>query len=625
MTKRLSILAFVLLCAGAMTAQHQRRVLIEEFTNASCPPCAAQNPAFNVTVDNNIQFLTPIKYQTNWPGYDPMNVQTQADVAPRVTYYGVSGVPNGRQNGILEVFPLTSYTAAMIQAAYNTLTPVTIALSHSLNATFDSVRVNVSVTSDSALTGMLRLRVAVVEDEIVFASAPGSNGEADFYQIMRKMLPNATGTTTGNFTAGETKTYSFIWKLAHFYDLNSMSVAAFLQDDATKEVHQSARTEPITPGIPSVGVEIPAKNVFACAPGFSPTFTLTNTGAANLTSVGLRFRQGTGVWSNLNWTGDLAPGASQDVQLTDIVINTSGTVNVEVAVISSNLGIQTNLANGSSIIKVTAAMDAAQALPFVNAFQSAAFPPPGWSSINIAGNGWKLATNAGASSTRSARANLYDMPAGQVAVLHSPKIDLSTATNASTLKFDHAYTYYNATWFDSLRIEISANCGESWETIFHDGKVGLATAPPFSDPNVGWRPDASEWRNNEVDISIYNGQPEVLFRFSAESGFGNNLFLDNVNVSTTVGIKELTLSGFDLVPNPTRDYTEVRFGLENAQNIELRVYNVAGALVQTQLLGDLATGEHRVVMNANQLVSGSYRVVLQGSEGVSQTQWVVVM
>lgn len=621
MTKRLSILAFALLCAGAMTAQHQRRVLIEEFTNASCPPCAAQNPAFNVTVDNNIQFLTPIKYQTNWPGYDPMNVQTQADVAPRVTYYGVSGVPNGRQNGILEVFPLTSYTAAMIQTAYNTLTPVTMTLSHSLNATYDSVRVNISVTSDSVLVGMLRLRVALVEDEIVFGSAPGSNGEADFYQIMRKMLPNAAGTTTGNFTAGETKTYSFIWKLAYFYDLNQMSAAAFLQDDATKEVYQSVRSEPITPAITGVGIEIPAKNVFACAPGFSPTFTLTNTGTANLTSAHLRYRQGTGVWSDLNWTGDLAPGASQDVQLTDIVINTSGTVNVEVAVISSNLGIQTNLANGSSIIKVTAAMDAAQALPFMNAFQSAAFPPPGWSSINVAGNGWKLATNAGASSTRSARANMYDMPAGQVAVLHSPKIDLSTATNASTLKFDHAYAYYDATLFDFLRIEASSNCGETWETIFHKGKADLATAPPIT---TAYLPTAAQWQSNEVDISVYNGQPEVLFRFSAESGYGNNLFLDNVNVNTTVGIKELTLSGFDLVPNPTRDYAEVRFGLENAQNIELRVYNVAGALVQTQLLGDLATGEHRVVMNANQLVSGSYRVVLQGSEGVAQTQWVVV-
>jgi len=29
-------------------------------------------------------------------------------------------------------------------------------------------------------------------------------------------------------------------------------------------------------------------------------------------------------------------------------------------------------------------------------------------------------------------------------------------------------------------------------------------------------------------------------------------------------------------------------------------------------------------MNAAKLASGSYRVVLQGSEGIAQTQWVVI-
>lgn len=622
MMKRLSILAFALLCAVVVSAQHQRRVLIEEFTNASCPPCAAQNPAFNAVVAANIEYLTPIKYQTNWPGFDPMNVQTQTDVAPRVTYYGVTGVPNGRQNGSLEVFPMTSYTATMIQNAYNTLTPVTIALTHSLNATYDSVFINVAVKSETALSGTLRLRVAVIEDEIVFDAAPGSNGEVDFYQIMRKMLPSSAGATTGNFAAGETKNFSYAWKLAYFYDLNQMSVAAFLQDDATKEVYQSARSEPITPGVPSVGINIPSENVFACVAGYSPSFTVTNTGTENLTSALLRYRQGTGAWTDLNWTGNLAPGASEDVTLSDIVINTNGTVNVEVAVISSNLGIQTNLAGGSSIIKVTAALDAAQALPFSNAFQSAAFPPPGWSSINVGANGWKLATNAGAASTRSARCNFYDMGAGQNAFLHSPKIDLSTATNTSTLKFDHAYApYTDASFIDHLRIEVSSDCGESWETIFYKASDELQTAPANGSAFV---PTAAQWVPNEVDITSFNGNAEVLFRFTGESGYGNNLFIDNVNVSTTVGTKELTLTGFNMVPNPTRDYAEVRFGLQTAQNVDLLVYSAEGALVQSQLLGQLTTGEHRIVMNAAKLAAGSYRVVLQGSEGIAQTQWVIV-
>ena len=51
-------------------AQSQRLVLIEEFTNASCPPCAAQNPAFNILLSNNTVKAISIKYQTNWPGVE---------------------------------------------------------------------------------------------------------------------------------------------------------------------------------------------------------------------------------------------------------------------------------------------------------------------------------------------------------------------------------------------------------------------------------------------------------------------------------------------------------------------------------------------------------------------------
>jgi hypothetical protein len=622
MMKKLSILVFALLCVATVSAQHQRRVLIEEFTNASCPPCAAQNPAFNAVVAANIQYLTPIKYQTNWPGADPMNAQTQSDVGPRVAYYGVSGVPNGRQNGILEVFPLTSYTATMIQNAYNTLTPVTMNLSHTISPNYDSIYIQLSVTSDSALTGNLRLRVAVTEDEIIFEAPPGTNGEADFYQVMRKMLPNAMGTATGDFAAGETKTYSFAWKLANIYNLNQLSAMAFLQNDDTKEVWQSERTDPIG-GIPTVNAKVPGGFFFTCTQGSSPSFTLVNTSdTETLTEVALQYRVGTtGAWTDLNWTGELAAGEAEEIVLSDISINTSGATTIQVAVRSSNLGIQTNMVDPISTITVRALLDASQALPFGNTFQSAVFPPTGWFSVNVGNNGWKLATNAGAGSTRSARCNMFDISAGNKAYLYTPKVDLSTTNAPSTLRFDHAYAYYNASFYDFMRVEASTDCGETWETLFLKGKDDLATAPAVTSAFV---PTSSQWAANEIDITNYNGQSEVVFRFVGESGYGNNLFVDNVNVSTSVGVKELTLSTFSLAPNPSRDQTLVRFGIESAQDITLEVYSAEGIRVQTQSLGTLPSGEHRVALNAANMPAGSYRVVLRSNEGIAQTQWIVL-
>jgi hypothetical protein len=168
---------------------------------------------------------------------------------------------------------------------------------------------------------------------------------------------------------------------------------------------------------------------------------------------------------------------------------------------------------------------------------------------------------------------------------------------------------------------VSTDCGDTWETIFDKSADDLATAPATT---AAFVPTAAQWAPNSLDMSAFNGQAEILVRFVGASGFGNNVFVDNVNVTTAVGTQELSLSNFLVAPNPTNAYAEVRFNLENAQNIDLRVFNAEGALVQSQLLGNLVSGDHRVVLNAATLASGSYRVVLQGSEGLAQTQMIVV-
>ncbi len=99
--KKLFTICLVGFVAFAYNAigQSTRMVLAEEFTQASCPPCATQNPTFNSLLDANSTKVVAIKYQTNWPGVDPMNVNTQSMVGPRVTYYSVTGVPWAAMDG----------------------------------------------------------------------------------------------------------------------------------------------------------------------------------------------------------------------------------------------------------------------------------------------------------------------------------------------------------------------------------------------------------------------------------------------------------------------------------------------------------------------------------------------
>lgn len=637
MLKKLLFVSGALALALSAAAQtHPRRVLVEEFTNASCPPCAAQNPAFNTKITDNYDIVTAVKYQVNFPGYDPMNEQNPSEVDVRRGYYGVNGVPHATLNGVSLANDCNGYvgapacmSAAELQAGAANLTPVTMTVTHAISPTYDSILVQVSVTSDLELTGNLRLHVAVMEEEINFESAPGSNGETEFFQVMRKMLPNANGTTTGGFTAGETKTYSFAWKIGYAYDLNQIGASAWLQNNDTKEVWQSARSLPIG-GIPAAGVGVASSSVFACNEGYVPAFEMKNAGDQPLTSVDLRWRLGSSAWQNDTWTGNLAAGATEKVSV-DTTITTAGTHKVEVQVLSSNNGIQTNLVGATAAVNIKSLIGAATALPFAHGFQTGSVPPPGWTNnlilVGTGTQGWKLSTNAGSGSSRSTRCTFFTLPSNQGnPTLTTPKIDLSQASGVTTFSFDHAYAYYNATFFDSLRVEISNNCGDTWTTLFYDGKDGLSTAPPVASPDgsAGFVPTADQWVSNAVDISDFNGSPEVLVRFVGISGFGNNLFVDNINVTTVVGVKELQLNSFSLRPNPTSDVAQVRFSLEKSERITLSVFNAQGALVRTQNLGDLTSGDHVVSLDANGLTNGSYRVVLQGNEGVATAQWIVL-
>lgn len=637
MLKKLLFASGALALALSAAAQtHPRRVLVEEFTNASCGPCASQNPAFNTKITDNYDIVTAVKYQVNFPGYDPMNEQNPSEVDVRRGFYGVNGVPHATLNGVSLANDCNGYvgapacmSAAELQAGAANLTPVTMSVTHAISPSYDSIIIQVSVTSDLELTGNLRLHVAVMEEEINFETAPGSNGETEFYQVMRKMLPNANGTTTGAFTAGETKTYTFAWKIGYAYDLNQLGASAWLQNNDTKEVWQSARSLPIG-GIPAAGVGVASSSVFACNEGYVPAFEMKNVGDQPLTTVELRWRLGTSAWQNDTWTGNLAAGATEKVSV-DTFISTAGTHKVEVQVLNSNNGIQTNLVGATAAVNIKSLIGAASALPFAHGFQTGSVPPPGWTNnlipVGTGTQGWKLSTNAGSGSSRSTRCTFFTLPSNLGnPTLTTPKIDLSQASGVTTFNFDHAYAYYNATFFDSLRVEISNNCGDTWTTLFYDGKDGLATAPAVASPDgsAGFVPTADQWVSNAIDISDFNGSPEVLIRFVGISGFGNNLFVDNINVSTVVGVKELELNSFSLRPNPTSDVAQVRFSLEKPERITLSVFDAQGALVRTQNLGDLTSGDHVVSLEASGLNNGSYRVVLQGKEGVATAQWIVL-
>ncbi|MEI6408679.1 MAG: choice-of-anchor J domain-containing protein [Bacteroidota bacterium] len=605
----------------AQTGLVPRRVLIEEFTQASCPPCAAQNPTFNQTLADNAQHLTPIKYQTSWPGYDPMNLHNPDDVQARVDYYAVTGVPNGRQNGTREVFPMTSYNALTIDSAYNTLTPVTIVVNHTVTPDKDSVLISVAVSSSQALTGTLMLRVGVTEAELNFLTPPGTNGELDFYNVMKKMLPDANGTATGNFAAGETKNFTFAWPLQNYYNLNQVEAAVWLQDDATKQVWQSELSKPNTNFIDGLASLSGGVNQITCQNSLAPQVTILNGNTNPLTNVTFLYSVDGAASQIYNWVGNVAKDESAIVTFPVSNFTATGPHTFATKIVTTNNGEQLTQLN--IISQVNNALYVNTPIPLTEGFQTTTFPPANWGIVNAISNGWTASAPGGfGTSSKSLKADFFNLPAQRIE-MYLPQITLpSDATLTNNLKYDYAYTYYNATFVDSLNIAISSDCGATWTDLLNKWGTGLATAAAQT---TAFTPTASKWKSNTIDLSAYAGQT-VIIRFEGRSGYGNNLYLDNINVSSSpVATHEaLDLNSFTIQPNPARDAAEVRFDLGKTQTIQMNVLNLQGVLVQSLNLGELVAGQHVAQIDANRLPAGSYRVVLNGAQGVAQTQLVVI-
>jgi PKD repeat protein len=170
-------------------------------------------------------------------------------------------------------------------------------------------------------------------------------------------------------------------------------------------------------------------------------------------------------------------------------------------------------------------------LPFAEPFAPGL--PLGWS-VDNPDNGltWAVANSIGftGTTTNSMSMNFFNYNnTPQEDGLITPSIDLS-GTTLPYLVFDVAYAPYDpVNYVDGLRVEYSTNCGTSWQPTGYL-KLGtvLATKPSQT---TNFIPSlASHWRRDTIALPAGISGPSVKFRFVGLNGYGNNLYVDNVNV-----------------------------------------------------------------------------------------------
>ena len=314
--------SLMMLVSLKLNAQNERVLLFECFTNTGCGPCAQQNPALDALINANADRVAAIKYHMSWPGAnDPMYLHNTADNDARRGVYNVSAVPHTVVDGIRFANVPSGLNQSIVNNWLTIESPFEMRLSYEVDADANLITVHVMGRSSASIQGNVRLYVGVIENEIHFNSAPGSNGERDFYSVMKKLLPTASGTYIGNVEPGDYFAYTFSWELANIYDMDQLDAIAWVQNQNTKEVYQACKSsQNIEPFFANEGMVSNITNVKStnCSGEANPRVLLTNNGSNALTSAELEVWVYDELLKTVNWTGNLPTFASEEVDLGEI-------------------------------------------------------------------------------------------------------------------------------------------------------------------------------------------------------------------------------------------------------------------------------------------------------------------
>ncbi|MDF3028944.1 MAG: hypothetical protein K0S23_3251 [Fluviicola sp.] len=259
------------------------------------------------------------------------------------------------------------------------------------------------------------------------------------------------------------------------------------------------------------------------------------------------------------WTFTGGTPATSTAANPSVTYNTAGTYAVTLVATNAN-GSDTETKNAY----ITVVASAATALPLTEGFTSATFVPTAWSLVNnnASPTSWARTTAAGLAPTAGNAMwfnNFAYNDADDDVVRLKPLI--FTGLSSAQMTFDVAYAPYDAANFDGLEILVSTNCGGSFTSVYSKSNTTLATAAALT---TAFTPTAAQWRTETVDLTPYIGQANVIIAFKNLSGYGNNLYVDNINVtgviSTTPPTPSFTTTVTSVCAGQSITYTNTSTG-----------------------------------------------------------------
>ena len=228
-------------------SERKKMVLLEHFTNTSSNKSLEANQIVNGIVMNKPDDIANISYHTAFPGYDPFNNQNPGDPAARSFYYGISDVPYSIMDGGFTDNYKYDYTTTELDEKDFTIRSLgdpefEILIDQSESG--QNLNISVEVKSNISQGPLeMTLYTAIVEKRVT-ASQAGLPGNHVFRNVVRKMLPDAAGKQMNtHWFPGQSQNFTYSWEIGSVFNPENLAVVAFIQNEISGEVYQSAASE----------------------------------------------------------------------------------------------------------------------------------------------------------------------------------------------------------------------------------------------------------------------------------------------------------------------------------------------------------------------------------------------
>jgi len=230
------------------------------------------------------------------------------------------------------------------------------------------------------------------------------------------------------------------------------------------------------------------------------------------------------------WSFPGGTPSTSSVPNPQVTYNTPGTYAVSLNV--------TNAAGSSGLTSpLMIEVAAPTGLPILESFEGLTPLPFGWYTRDEDEIGTWTRTNLASSDGNTAMyIDNYYAPSLGADDLVSASFDLGSLSNP-TLIWDRAYRRINPFRVDSLLIDISTDCGESWTNEWLGVAGSLISVG--GTPTTPFVPTSSEWKTDTLSLGVYAGANELRLRFRFNSGNGQNIYLDHLRIEDVlVGLEE---------------------------------------------------------------------------------------